>query len=196
VLGDWKEKAPQASSAPALDESETQALIGKLQRFMSNLSDKDKDKNTNKPTRCANMYHCQALEASLHAIAGLELSRFMPRRRAERLQSTQRRYFVSEGSLGVALRPGSTADSRRSCIEDRATGQRWIEVPLDVDSTGCVVYPCLFSCIDQGSVGWPTHTWLYWGQGLRGDVIFDASHRAMRDTGDALTSTGCWFISS
>ena len=191
-MPDWKEAAPRSAGSKDFTETEKTAAAFRLQAFMQSLQ--DAGDQVKKPDRCANMFHAQAMDASLYSITGLALRDFLPERRPRALSPWERRFFVTDGELGVALRPGCTAAHRRSCILDTRNGNTWIEVPLTTGNNGDILYRTFFGCLDQGSVGWPTHQWLMWDQGVRGDFIMDPAHRCMRDSGDSLGDAGTWPI--
>ena len=64
------------------------------------------------------------------------------------------------------------AQTKRACIVDRATGERWLEVPeLTLVEGGPVVRPALHICSDKGAVGWPGLQWAVSTIGLRSTLV-------------------------
>ena len=87
------------------------------------------------------------------------------------------------------LPPALAAESghkRRSCLEDAATGQRYLEVAWGPDRRS------LFEALDCGAVGWPGRFWLFSKAGVRGVFFADPCHVRYNRFKTAVKDSGLW----
>ena len=140
--------------------------------------------------RASNQYSLQALDHALAVGLGMPLSAFAGRP-VQALEPTEERYFLSPAASKSCPGYLETDDPgrKRSCIIDRASGKRRLEVSTQIDASGekQILPPCLHLCIGRGSSGFPGAMWLYGRQKLRGCLFGDWCH----DEWNALKNAAC-----
>lgn len=119
----------------------------------------------------ANITHMKALGNALQAGCGFGLAKFAPKRPIGFVQPPLQRFWVNLESLPAPVREASPGRSRRSCIVNSATHERWWEVAWSGERA------VLQSYCDQGNTSWPAKHILFVGLGLRGGVWRDPPHR-------------------
>lgn len=138
--------------------------------------------------RLANREFLRCLDHQWVRGAGISLADFLPGRRLRALHATEERYYV-ELPCPITQEP-----RRRSCIENKATGERFIEVPhviVDGARQPKMTWHC---CQDMGPLGWPGMTWFFLKAGARGTQIWDRLHRLHNDRLDGISEAGLTMV--
>lgn len=133
--------------------------------------------------RLSNRLYGLVPDNQLRQATGLGFERFAPARRVGPLTADEERYFSEmEGVGGVR---------QRSCILNRASNSRYLEVPDEFFGEECIS-PSLHVKVDQGSVGWQFYQWLFHSGKVRGSLEQDEHHRGPNDAKEATLATGLY----
>ena len=139
----------------------------------------------------ANRYHMQAVDQSLLTSSGLGYAHYQaPARSPAALAPQERRFYVDIGDLPDAMHATANGRTRRACVENAATGERWLENPLSGNRDQ------LWCHLDQGAIGWPAQHWLYGDMRLRGFFFGDISHRRHDNYQDVFKESGIGWVFS
>ncbi len=110
-----------------------------------------------------------SMDHTLYVSTGLSFDCFLPERPVKALGENEERYFVNAEDL-----PSHLAIARgfftRSCVRNRATGERRLEVAWTAKRMLAV------EAADNGSIGFGAHVYLYGRGGCRGCWFPDPSH--------------------
>lgn len=201
VLPDWKrdtavcqDKARQELTEQQLAQDAHQAVKQLLSsHVMSERAEKSKAAagDVGKKAvseRLANREFLRCLDHQWSRGAGVALADFLPGRRLRALQATEERYYI-EMPCPITQEP-----RKRSCIHNKATGERFIEVPhviVDGARQPKLTWHC---CQDMGPVGWSAMTWFFLKAGARGTQIWDRLHRLHNDRLDGISEAGLTMV--
>eukprot|EP00971_Amphidinium_carterae_P164809 3267357-Amphidinium_carterae.2 len=134
-----------------------------------------------------NVQWLRAFDNALQAV-GLSLEMFVPMRNMDVLGTGDLRYEVvatgfPDETLAIVEGEGGR---KRICVQ-KASKYRYFELP-DMERH------CLFTWIDQGSVGLPAMFWMYCCQKIRGAFHCDWFHRTWNNTRLALKRCGLQMV--
>lgn len=173
-------------------------LAEQLHAFMGKAQSKDDELKIKRlmevPPRTFNMLHLKALDWAMRGGLNISLSYFRPPRPVGLLTASQCRYYVDVQGSADQLASGAPDLQRRSCIEDKSTGQRWFEVPRERDDEGHLHRPALHVVTDKGPKCFPGLQYLFKKLRLRGSLVADPWHQDWNGLRSAAAEAGLWGI--
>jgi hypothetical protein len=198
-LPDWAKEKPKGADAAAGPAPMAKSLLAEqLHAFMGKCSSREDEIKVKKLMEAAprtfNMFHLKALDWGMRGGLNIALSYFKPPRPVNLLTSSLVRYYVDLGISGDELAQGAPGLKRRSCIEDKASGERWFEVPRERDGQGNLHRPALHVVTDKGPKCFPGLQYLFKKLRLRGSLIADPWHQDWNGLRSAAAEAGLWGI--
>lgn len=191
VLTDWVQGLqPRIDKAclAAVNEG-TEPHVTDIQSYLAAFVEDERDKKDQRKRKALDSsgglqrMHNRALLGSLdHQLqrgCGVNLQTFVSAHPLKPLGVDEERYLAEIAS------PASSEPEARSCIHNRRTGERRIELPLRyVD--GSPHLPTIHICMDQGPVGWPAMQFYAFHCKAHATLHFDHLHRMHNDWKDGL----------
>ena len=197
---DFKKNKPRLQrSYDEYDPEELAVEAAALRAFMETVAARDDAKakcmaQFSTPSRLSNWYAVTAMDHTMKASLGLDLSWFMDDNYIGPLRPHEERYYADSADFPTFQKVGQTDpdDRKRSCIKNNHTGEKRLELPLEFDENGNLDRKSFHQVVDRGSTGWPNLCWQYHKVGVRGTQKGDLLHDIHNEFKNAATDSNIW----